>query len=338
MEESADVGDPGTVRGILDSTRTSLFDDTKYVVLGGGALYGVMYIGVLQELCGHDPDSYTRWLGGLAGVAGTSAGALIGLLVAAGKTPWEMRDLIVTCGLARVMKGMLDLQPSDMVTTAALTTGAEVDAVCQEVVARVTGSSATTLAQFFLQTGRRFVAVVTNVDTQSPEFWDHESEPELPLWVAVRATTSLPLIFPMVVLPDGRKVYDGGITCNVPCTLFPPAQTLVCLIQNYSSPEGPKPSLVANIVGTLMEAAQTAPMRQRPALYMRSVPCPFPAHPPVLGRLAFHASADVIDALISDGVFAVLGVYARDVCVVLAVVRVAMAALSNDHSVQTSMV
>lgn len=310
------------ILNIIQRTRSSLFDDSRYVVMGGGALYGVMYIGVLQQLCSHCPRTYAKWVQGLRGVAGTSAGAIVALLVAAGKTPWEMRNIILQCGLSRIMRGMLDLQPADMVKAGALTSGMDVDAVCQDLVAMVTGSATTTLAQFAAVTGgRRFVVVVTNLRTQTPEFWDHLTEPDMPLWLAVRATSSLPLIFPVVELGDGRQVYDGGVTCNVPTTLFPAHQTLILLIQNYTAPEKPLPSLWLNVVNTLMEAAQCAALRQLPPAYMRTVPCPFPARPPPLGRLGFHAGKDTIDALVADGALAVAGVYARDVCMVVMAVR-----------------
>jgi predicted acylesterase/phospholipase RssA len=293
----------------------SLFDTSTYVVMGGGAMYGVMYIGVLMQLCGHDKTRYLRWVGAVEAVAGTSAGAIIGLLVAAGLTPWDMQHVINTCGLARVMKGMFDLEPAAIAETLALTSGAAVEQVCKEVVETVTGSRDTTLAQFFKSTGRRFVCVVTNLDTQSPEFWDHVSEPDMPLWLAVRATTSLPGIFPVVSLPDGRKVIDGGIVCNLPC-IFPPQNTLTLLVQNYKAPGAPAPGLLLNVVGTQMEAAQTGCMRMQPSLYMRCVPCPYPRHPPPLGRLAFGASpSDILD-LVNEGKRAAVGVLARDVFIV----------------------
>lgn len=284
-------------------------------------MYGVMYIGALMQLCAHDKDKYVEWSRALEAVAGTSAGAIIGFLVVAGLTPWEMQDVITTCGLSRVMKGMFDLEPAAMAETLALTTGAAVEQVCKDVVEKITGCRDITLAQFFATTRRRFVCVVTNLDTQYPEFWDHLTEPDMPLWLAIRATTSLPGIFPVVCTPDGRKLVDGGIVCNLPC-IFPTHKSLILLVQNYKQPGAPLPSFLMNVIGTQMEAAQTGCLRLQPGLYMKCIPCPYPKRGPAMGRLAFGASAGEIHDLVTQGKNAVLGVLLRDLFVIMLAVFV----------------
>lgn len=318
---------------VVEHTRHALFEDTRHVVLGGGAMYGIMYIGVLMQLCGHDVDTYKRWVHNVRGVAGTSAGAIVGFLLAAGLSPWAMLDTVATCGLPRVMKGMLDLEPAAVARTNALTSGEAVEEVCRDLVRRITGSSDTTLSQFFRQTGKQFVVVVTNLDTQSAEFWDHVSEPDLPVWLAIRATSSLPGIFPMVALPDGRRVVDGGLVCNVPC-VFPSHSTLTLLVQNYRRPGQKLPPYLLNVVAIQMEAAQTGCLRRDPVLFMRCIPCPFPTRPPRLGRLTFDASEEELRDLVAEGCRAVCGVYMRDVFIVCLVLRAAciLARKSSSYS------
>ena len=70
------------------------------LVLSGGGAKGIAHIGVIKALEEHDiPIDY---------VAGTSMGAIIGGLYAAGYTPEEMTDMILSPGFANWSKGRID--------------------------------------------------------------------------------------------------------------------------------------------------------------------------------------------------------------------------------------
>ena len=73
---------------LFEAIRKRLFHNTRYAILGGGGVYGVMYIGALMELCGYSRTQYAAWASKLRGVAGTSVGSVIGIMLAAGLDPW----------------------------------------------------------------------------------------------------------------------------------------------------------------------------------------------------------------------------------------------------------
>ena len=69
-----------------------------------------------------------------------------------------------------------------------------------------------TFADAFELSGKRLVVCVSNAKTKRPEFWDHLTHPHTPLRQAVRASVSVPFVFPPAVVDGGRYV-DGNVLC-----------------------------------------------------------------------------------------------------------------------------
>ena len=309
------VCQPGECKLLLDASRSRLFKKSTHIVMGGGGIYGVMYIGVLMELCGYNRVTYADWCTRLRSVAGTSAGTVIGLMVAAGMDPWSMRNTVHASGLSRVMDGMLDLSLSEIRQSSAVTSGKTLDEVVQGLVQRVTGRADTTFRDFFDSTQRTFVVVVTNAVTSMAEFWDHTTRPNLELWKAIRCSSSIPGLFPAPII-DGTPFFDGGVTCNLPCHLFPPHCTLSLFVHAVFK-EMSSMKLLATILQGLviyMSSAQLGPMRMSHVLAFRAVPCcTCDADTGILGPYAFDAPAEAMDALMLDGCRSARGVVQRDV-------------------------
>lgn len=312
--------DGSHVRECIAASKKRLFNTSTHVVLGGGGIYGLTYIGALLELCNYNEVVYARWTESLRAVAGTSAGTVVGIMMVAGVNPWRMRDIVHKSGLSRVMDSMLDIslkQIKQIAQSNAVSSGEKVDDVARDLVLRLTGSSDTTFGQFYETTHRNFVVVVTNGTTSMAEFWNHENKPNLQLWKAIRCSTCIPGVFAPPVI-DGVAYFDGGVTCNLPCHLFPPASTLSLFVhtlfktQSYST----LLSTVMHSLAVYMSSAQLGPMRMSPTLAFRAVPCAASsADTGVLGPYAFDVSVDVMDALIEDGCRSVRSVLTRDAVV-----------------------
>ena len=305
----------GACKTFLDASKRRLFDTSTHIVMGGGGIYGIMYIGVLMELCGYNKACYTAWSSRLIGVAGTSAGSVIGLMVATGMDPWAMQATVHQSGLSRVMDGMLDLTLSEIGKSSAVTSGRTLDSVVQDLVRRVTGRADTTFKELFLKTRRNFVVVVTNANTSMAEFWNHKTRPTLEIWKAIRCSSSIPGLFPAPII-DGIAFFDGGVTCNLPCHLFPPEVTLSLFVHAVFK-EMSTTKLLATILHGLMiymSSAQLGPMRMSYVLAFRAVPCrTCCADTGILGPYAFDAPTSAMDALILDGCRSARSVVQRDV-------------------------
>ena len=162
-------------------------DQKKYrlgITLSGGGARGIAHIGVLESLRRHNlyPEI----------VSGSSMGALVGVLYAAGLEPLEILDLVKSKSFFRLIKwhlpqsGLINLQV--------------VEKILRERIA----------TDDFSSLKLPFYCAVSNLNTGKIEY---KSEGEVIRWVI--ASASIPIIFePQVV--DGSTYVDGGLLKNLP--------------------------------------------------------------------------------------------------------------------------
>ena len=311
-------------------------------------MLGAMYIGALQELCGQDPARWARWVSRLQHCAGTSVGAILAFLVAAGVHPWRMKVLMDKYDIGGVLADIRQPDLQRILGQGSLSSGEALDDLLQAVVreAAPSGSSQCTLGELASEGKPGLVITVTNASTGTVEFWSANNHASMPVWVALRASASVPGLFPPVVW-QGCPFHDGGITCNVPCHLFSPRETLTLMVHMGPAPSGDSSALRAvglltpenmvhyvttaataalKIVQWYMCAAQVGPMRAAPLLVQGCIPCSPVTSSVLLGRsgaFAFDAASVAADALMRDGANSVVGVLGRSVflavltCVVL---------------------
>ena len=188
------------------------------LVLSGGGALGAAHVGVLEAL--------EELRIPIDCVAGTSAGAVAGGLYAAGMSPAEIKEVLLTTDWSE----MFDDRPSrrqltfrrkvDDLTYLApfefgfsngklrlprgLITGQKLDFALKTLTLRVVD------VERFDDLPVPFRAVATDVVTGEMVVLDHGSLAE-----AIRASLSVPGVFAPVEL-DGRKLVDGGIVRNLP--------------------------------------------------------------------------------------------------------------------------
>lgn len=155
------------------------------LVLGGGSARGFAHIGVLKSLdqAGLKPDL----------VVGTSAGALIGALYAAGMTPWQMEEVA------------LRLREVDVADFAS---AGRRGMLAGESLARVVNDlvKGARLEQFPV----RFTAVATDLHSGDTVLLSSGVAGD-----AVRASCSIPGVFIPTEL-NGRELVDGGLVAPLP--------------------------------------------------------------------------------------------------------------------------
>ena len=193
------------------------------VVLSGGGAKGLYHIGVLQALEENGvPIDY---------IAGTSMGSIIGALYAAGYSPAEMRDLVLSGMVQQWVSGRIDptvympyyrqvgnppsfinlwLDFSDEKQTFQipknLISSTQIDMALIELFAPASTAADNDFSQLMIP----FLCVAADMNRRGPVTLDEGSLPE-----AIRSSMSIPLAF-KPVKRDSMLLYDGGIYDNFP--------------------------------------------------------------------------------------------------------------------------
>lgn len=191
------------------------------LALGGGGARGIAHVRILKQLeAQHIPVDC---------IAGTSAGALVGALYAAGSTPAQIEQLVLDTQwmtmfsdtlprrerslrrkaddyeqLAGIGVGVGGEKGKAVALAGGLSQGEKLIALFERATggARVSGR--------FDDLSIPFRAVATDINTGQPVVLAQGSLP-----MAMRASMSLPGIFRPVVI-DGRVLVDGGVSNQVP--------------------------------------------------------------------------------------------------------------------------
>lgn len=204
------------------------------LVLEGGGVKGIALVGAITALT----EAGYRF----ERVAGTSAGAMVGALVAAGVSPQRLRELLDTTDPAAFAdQGLVDRLPAvGPALSVLLEKGLyEGDAIRRWVDDRLADLGVRTFgdlrhedADSHLPVERRYRLVVTATDLNLGRLvrlpWDYPlyglDPDEQPVSHAVRASTAIPYFYEPVVLraPDGtdHHLVDGGLLSNFPVGLF----------------------------------------------------------------------------------------------------------------------
>ncbi len=149
-------------------------------------------------------------------IAGTSGGAIIAAGYALGMSTQEMREMAPNTPYTKFkdfrVKNLLSLQNPSVYT------GQELDKFYKGIFGDAT------LKDFKIDCR---ISVVTIIGKER-QLMSRETHPDLPVWQAVRMSSTIPFIFPYYEL-DGKAVTDGGLYTQI-SDIFPDQpRPVVCL-------------------------------------------------------------------------------------------------------------
>ncbi len=209
------------------------------VALSGGGVKGFAHIGALRVL---DKEGYH-----IRGVAGTSAGGLVGALYAAGYTPDEMETFLQGIDQQNLFSRLHEAEPS-------LFGFAGAKAILLELLGARTFEDL------------RIPLAITATDLSSG----------LPMTIksgrlmdAVLATSAVPGVFPAHKV-DGHLLVDGGVTNPIPVadarSLYPPAPVIAVVL---SPPVGWQKDADIEVTHSVPELMTSLPLAYRLAGRLR---------------------------------------------------------------------
>lgn len=171
------------------------------LVLSGGGVRGVATLGAIDRL------RRAGLLSCLNTVVGTSAGALVGALVATRRDPVEAFERICTHGYRP------DFDFDRLSKEFGLDDGRVIERLLRALMAE--DDAEITFSQVRQKYGMTLVVCVTNITQRRAEYIGPDTHPDMPVTLAVRMSCSVPLYFG-AVKHEGCWYVDGSIVDNFP--------------------------------------------------------------------------------------------------------------------------
>lgn len=217
------------------------------IVLSGGGARGLAYLGIMKFL--EDNQLYPT----VRNVIGTSVGAIFAVLMAKRYTCEEVHLLLKDHPLSNIDDGYCIPNIFSIFWRFGYYKGKAlqdfIDAFCGEE----------TFQSLYAKTRIHLTITGSNISKHKVEFFNTDTEPDMPIATAVRISTSYPFVFPAVTYNDSYYV-DGGLTCNIPADYYH-GNGLVFILDDEAGESIHRNTSIAqytkNIYKTLLEARNT---------------------------------------------------------------------------------
>lgn len=193
------------------------------LVFRGGGVKAVAYLGALEVL------GAAGVLAKLKRAAGTSAGALVAALVAAGATPADLRRVVEHMPFSRFLGrggpfGWLE-DGFRFVGRYGLNDGAAIERWFEICLASIGLPRGLTFAGLRALHRIDLSIIATDLSAGEPRVYDADKTPLTRIAEAARASCTIPFFFVPYVDENGHYLVDGGYSWNYPVDLFDESKT-----------------------------------------------------------------------------------------------------------------
>jgi NTE family protein len=193
----------------------------KNLILSGGSYNAIMYIGCIKCL---EKEGLMK---SITTIVGTSAGSIIGFLLALNFTSEEMTMLMNTQMASMINdEGINACALFEMFNTFGIDDGSRLVNIFRAALAMKSkdhDASAAPLDITFIELGKRYgrnlVICGANLSKRRSEYFSIDTHPDMSVITALRISCSIPIMFTPVHY-DGSIYVDGGIYNNLPFDYF----------------------------------------------------------------------------------------------------------------------
>lgn len=201
----------------------------RNLVFEGGGVKGIAYGGAIEAL------QQQGILSSILRIGGTSAGAIASSLLACGADVQALRGMLEATPFDRFAdRGFGYVRATHrLLNDYGWYKGDRFIEWMQGNLEIACGEPNITFSELFAKHQqqpdryRRLFIIGTNLSKQRSEVFSHLTTPDMPIWLAVRISMSIPLYFQSVKY-RGDVYVDGGVTWNFPINLFDQARFMTC--------------------------------------------------------------------------------------------------------------
>lgn len=183
-------------------------EKVENLVLSGGGLLGISYIGLFRYLEEHQATPQIKT------VIGSSAGAIFGMLFILGYTYIEMYNKIKDMKFTEYIPITAD-SILNLIRVKGINSCSNIVQFLKDALLDKTGSSETTLLELYNQFRITFKIGATNLTTSRFELLDYTNYPNVPVYLAIKAAIAIPFVFEPVIIREALYC-DGGLCNNLP--------------------------------------------------------------------------------------------------------------------------
>lgn len=188
--------------GTITDHKSGNFDT---LVLSGGSINAIIVLGSLQ----YAKDNFL--ISHIKTYVGTSAGAILGYLLAIGYTPIE---IIIHLCTNQLLERMKQFNIMAMLNGRGATTFNYMHEHLEKMTIEKIGRLVT-LKELYTLFGKTLVCTTYNMTVNKLEILHYETHPDIPCLIALRMSSNLPFIFDHFKYM-GNFYIDGGISNNYP--------------------------------------------------------------------------------------------------------------------------
>lgn len=185
----------------------------KNLVFSGGQIRGISYIGIIKALEELDLSSYIK------NIIGVSAGAIFALVFALGLNSSQLERITLFLSLDNILYISSD-NIFKLNTTFGLDDGNKIIKIFKIIINKVLLSENATFSDLYKYNPSIILTIVgTNLTKNKPEYFNYMNTPDMPLWLALRISTCVPIYFNIVHYNECDYI-DGAFTNNFPLQFF----------------------------------------------------------------------------------------------------------------------
>ena len=185
--------------------------DNHLVLSGSGARF-VSFLGAIKCLQAVLDPAFVRHT---KTIVASSGGALVAVMIALGYSLESVENLSMSIDYGH----MRNFNVASFLDRCGLDDGAKFVRLFRGMIAGKLQNGDATLSDLYLHSGCRVVITGTDLGAMKPVAFDHISYPTMPIWLALRATMAMPLLF-TPVRHAGTCFVDGAMLSPFPMSML----------------------------------------------------------------------------------------------------------------------
>ena len=187
----------------------------KRIILEGGGVKGIAFVGGLRALSDRDLISNIKQ------IAGSSAGGIVAVLMAVGYSISDMEQIFKDINFNKLKDDSFGFfrDSARLLKHYGIYKGDYFKKLMGEFIRKKTGDDKFTFKQLFEKTGTELLLTGTNLSYRKTDYFHVKTTPDMAIVDAIRITMSIPFFFKSIEY-NGCIYGDGGIACNFPFSSF----------------------------------------------------------------------------------------------------------------------